>query len=322
MLCRLWVYEIYEVTFRNNMQDDDISDITQFCGFIAIIGRPNVGKSTLLNHLLQQKISITSRKPQTTRHKILGIKTVGDKQFVYVDTPGIHKTQKKAINRLMNNAATSALAGVDIVLFVIERLIFNEEDEMVLEALAKVEAPVLLLINKCDLLDSKERLLPHIQKLAVKRDFAEIIPISVLGAHNIDVLEQCVMKHLPSGPFLYPEDQVTDRSSRFLAAEIIREKITRQLGDELPYEVTVEIEKFTLQDGIVHIHGLILVDKESQKQIIIGKKGDRLKLIGTAARVDMEKAFDSRVMLNLWVKVKSGWADNERALQSLGYHTD
>jgi len=292
------------------------------CGFIAIVGRPNVGKSTLLNHLLEQKISITSRKPQTTRHRILGIKTVGSLQFVYVDTPGIHKSQKKAINRVMNNTATSALDGVDVVLFVVERLVFNEEDQMVLEALQKVKVPVLLLINKCDLLDSLGRLLPHIERMAKKREFAEIIPLSVLSNHNLDVVEKCVEQYLPSGPFLYPVDQVTDRSSRFLAAEIIREKITRQLGDELPYEVTVEIEKYTIQDGTVHIHGLVLVDKESQKQIIIGTRGARMKTIGSAARVDMEKAFDAKVMLNLWVKVKSGWADDERALQSLGYHID
>lgn len=292
------------------------------CGFIAIVGRPNVGKSTLLNHLLEQKISITSRKPQTTRHRILGIKTVGNDQFVYVDTPGMHKTERKAINRVMNQAATSALDGVDIVLFVVERLVFNEEDQIVLEALRKVKVPVLLLINKCDLLESRERLLPHIDRLSRMREFAEIIPLSVLGSHNLEAVEHCVRNLLPAGPFLYPEDQVTDRSSRFMAAEIVREKIMRQLGDELPYEVTVEIEKYSIVDRVVHIHALILVDKESQKQIIIGRRGERLKMIGSAARMDMEKAFDAKVMLNLWVKVKSGWADDERALQSLGYHED
>lgn len=304
------------------MSQSDQTESSQRCGFIAIVGRPNVGKSTLLNHLLQQKISITSRKPQTTRHRIMGIKTVADTQFIYVDTPGIHKSQKKAINRVMNNTATSTLDDVDVVLFIVERLVFNEEDEMVLEALRKVKVPVLLLINKCDLLESRERLLPHIERLSKRREFADIIPLSVLGGHNLDVVESCVQKYLPEGPFLFPEDQITDKSSRFLAAEIIREKITRQLGDELPYEVTVEIEKYTLQAGILHIHGLILVDKESQKQIIIGKHGDRLKLIGSAARVDMEKVFETKVMLNLWVKVKSGWADDERALHSLGYHQD
>lgn len=287
------------------------------CGFVAIVGRPNVGKSTLLNHLLQQKISITSRKPQTTRHRITGIKTEGNVQFVYVDTPGLHKEQKKALNRAMNATVLDVLKDVDVVLFVVERLIFNEEDQMVLDALQKLQVPVLLLINKCDQIEDRDRLLPHIQRLAAMRDFAEIIPVAVLTGHNLDTVEQCVANYLPAGPFMFPEDQITDRSSRFLAAELIREKITRQLGDELPYEVTVEIEKFAMEGATLHIHGLILVDKAGQKQIIIGSGGDRLKMIGKAARLDMEQAFDNKVMLNLWVKVKSGWADDERALQSL-----
>jgi GTP-binding protein Era len=202
-------------------------------------------------------------------------------------------------------------------LFMVERLVFNDEDEMVLQALQSVDVPVLLLINKIDQIDQRERLLPHISKLSALREFAEIIPIGVLSGYNLAVVLECVRKYLPTGGFLYPEDQVTDRSSRFLAAELIREKITRQLGDELPYEVTVEIEKFEMQGQILHIHGLILVDKPGQKQIIIGHQGDRLKSIGKAARLDMEQAFEHKVMLNLWVKVKSGWADDERALQSL-----
>jgi GTPase len=290
---------------------------TSRCGFIAIVGRPNVGKSTLLNHLLEQKISITSRKPQTTRHRITGIKTVGSTQFVYVDTPGLHKEQKKALNRVMNATVLEVLKDVDVVLFVVERMIFNDEDEMVLDALSNINVPVLLLINKCDQIENRERLLPHLERLSRKREFAEIIPIAVLTGHNLETVESCVARYLPEGPFLFAEDQVTDRSSRFLAAELIREKITRQLGDELPYEVTVEIEKFAQDGNVLHIHGLILVDKAGQKQIIIGKEGDRLKSIGKAARLDMERAFDSKVMLHLWVKVKSGWADDERALQSL-----
>ena len=287
------------------------------CGFVAIVGRPNVGKSTLLNHILQQKISITSRKPQTTRHRITGIKTDGNVQFIYVDTPGLHKEQKKALNRAMNATVLDVLNDVDVVLFVVERLIFNEEDQMVLDALKKLTIPVLLLINKVDQIDDRERLLPHIQRLAAMRDFAEVIPVAVLTGHNLDTVEQCVARYLPPGPFMFPEDQITDRSSRFLAAELIREKITRQLGDELPYEVTVEIEKFAMEGATLHIHGLILVDKAGQKQIIIGSSGERLKSIGKAARLDMEQAFDNKVMLHLWVKVKSGWADDERALQSL-----
>lgn len=287
------------------------------CGFIAIVGRPNVGKSTLLNYLLEQKISITSRKPQTTRHRVTGILSENDTQYVFVDTPGLHKADHKALNRAMNATVHEVLSDVDVVLFMVDRLTFNEEDQMVLEALSGIQKPVLLLLNKIDLLKQRERLLPHIDRLSKKRHFAEIIPMTVLGGHNLDTVLQTIKPHLPESPFLFPEDQVTDRSSRFLAAELIREKITRQLGDELPYEAMVEIERFDLSEKSVHIHGLILVEKAGQKQIIIGKNGERLKSIGKAARLDMETAFDRKVMLNLWVKVKSGWADDERALQSL-----
>lgn len=287
------------------------------CGFIAIVGRPNVGKSTLLNYLLEQKISITSRKPQTTRHRVTGILTENDTQFVFVDTPGLHKADHKALNRAMNATVLEVLSDVDVVLFIVDRLTFNEEDQMVLDALSAIKKPVLLLINKIDLLKQRERLLPHIDRLSKKREFAEIIPMTVLGGHNLDAVLQSIKPHLPVSPFLFPEDQVTDRSSRFLAAELIREKITRQLGDELPYEAMVEIERFDMGEKSLHIHGLILVEKAGQKQIIIGKDGERLKSIGKAARLDMETAFDRKVMLNLWVKVKSGWADDERALQSL-----
>lgn len=289
------------------------------CGFVAIVGRPNVGKSTLLNHLLKQKLSITSRKPQTTRHRILGINTDGNRQCIFVDTPGLHAEQGKALNRVMNETVVAVISDVDVILFLVDQLNFNSGDEQVLNLLKKVDVPVLLVINKVDLLADKTRLLPHIQSLAARHEFAEIVPLSALSGHNMDTLQTLVAEYLPEGPFLYPEDQVTDRSSRFLAAELIREKVTRQLGDELPYEVTVEIEEFGQQDGTLHIHGLIMVDKPGQKKILVGKNGERLKRIGTAAREDMEKAFDCKVMLNLWAKVKSGWADDERALQSLGY---
>jgi len=287
------------------------------CGFIAIVGRPNVGKSTLLNHLLGQKISITSRKPQTTRHRILGIKTDAHTQFIYVDTPGLHKAGKKIMNRIMNTTVSEVLADVDIVLFVVERLVFNAEDEMVLEQLKRLHKPVLLLINKCDQLASKEKLLPHIARLAARHEFAEVIPISVLKDHNLRAVEDSVRQYLPESEWLFPEDQVTDRSARFLAAELIREKITRQLGDEVPYETMVEIEQFVREGKVLHIHGLILVEKQGQKQMIIGSGGERLKQIGKAAREDMEQAFECKVMLNLWIKVRSGWGDDERVLQSL-----
>ena len=289
------------------------------CGYIAIVGRPNVGKSTLLNHQLQQKISITSRKPQTTRHRVMGISSDAHHQCLFVDTPGLNAQFNKALNKVMNDTVLNVIRDVDVVLFVVERFIWNEADQYVLDALSYTKVPVLLVINKIDLVQDKEELLPHIAKLAQKRDFAEVVPVSALGGHNLETIDQLVKGLLPEAPFLFPEDQVTDRSSRFLAAELIREKVTRQLGDELPYEVTVEIEKFETVKSVLHIHGLILVDKKGQKHILIGKDGGRLKQIGSAAREDMETAFESKVMLNLWVKVKSGWADDERALQSLGY---
>lgn len=289
------------------------------CGFIAIVGRPNVGKSTLLNHLLRQKVSITSRKPQTTRHRILGINSDAEHQCIYVDTPGLHSNQQKALNKVMNNTVVSVINDVDLILFLIEKTNFNEGDQRVLELLSKTHTPVLLLINKIDLVKDKESLLPHINALSKQQDFNEIVPVSALGGHNLRKIEELVKSYLPRREFLFPEDQVTDRSSRFLAAELIREKVIRQLGDELPYEVTVEIENFQQQESILHIHGLILVDKPGQKKILVGKDGERLKRIGSSAREDMETAFETKVMLNLWVKVKSGWADDERALQSLGY---
>ena len=289
------------------------------CGYVALIGRPNVGKSTLLNHLLRQKISITSRRPQTTRHRILGILSDQRTQCIFVDTPGLHSQHTKALNKVMNDKVISTLRDVDMVLFVLERLTFNSEDELVLQQVSKCTVPVILVINKIDQIEDKERLLPHIQELVNKHVFSDIIPVSALGGHNLQRLEMLVKEGLPEGPFLFPENQVTDRSSRFIAAEMIREKVTRQLGDELPYEVTVEIERFKLEGAVTHVHGLILVDKPGQKKIIIGNDGSRLKQIGSAARADMELAFNGKVMLNLWVKVKGGWADDDRALQSLGY---
>ncbi len=290
------------------------------CGYVAIVGRPNVGKSTLLNHILGQKISITSRKPQTTRNAVVGIKTEGDVQIIFVDTPGMHLGQQKAINRYMNKAATSAMKDVDVVVFVIDRFIWTEEDEAVAEKLQHLNCPIILAVNKVDQIEDKETLLPHLQSLSEKLTVAEIVPMSALRNTNLDRLEQLITERLPQGIHMYPEDQITDRSSRFMAAEIVREKITRQLGDELPYEMAVEIEEFKQEGNLLNISALILVERDGQKKILIGDKGSRIKLIGTEARGDMEKLFEMKIMLKLWVKVKSGWSDDERALRSLGYN--
>ena len=298
----------------------EIDNAETRCGYVAIVGRPNVGKSTLLNHMLGQKISITSRKPQTTRNAVVGIKTEGDVQIIFVDTPGMHLGQQKAINRYMNRAATTAMKDVDVVVFVVDRFIWTEEDEAVAEKLQHVKSPVILAVNKVDQIEDKESLLPHLQKLAEKLNIAEIIPMSALRNTNLERLEQLIVERLPEGIHMYPEDQITDRSSRFMAAEIVREKITRQLGDELPYEMAVEIEEFKQEGNLLNISALILVERDGQKKILIGDKGARIKLIGTEARVDMEKLFELKIMLKLWVKVKSGWSDDERALRSLGYN--
>jgi GTP-binding protein Era len=289
------------------------------CGYVAIVGRPNVGKSTLLNHILGQKISITSRKPQTTRHQVLGIKTEDQHQIIFVDTPGLHKDAGKAINRYMNRAASSAIKDVDLVVFVVDRTAWTEEDAMVLEQIQRAGLPTMLVINKVDLLADKAELLPHLQVLADKSDFAAILPVSALHKHNVAELEAEILKLLPESKHFFPEDQITDRSQRFLAAEIVREKIMRQLGDELPYAITVEIEEFAQEGEVLHISAVIFVERKGQKKILIGEKGSRLRSIGTDARRDMELLFDSKVMLRLWVKVKSGWSDDERALRSLGY---
>lgn len=288
-------------------------------GYVALVGRPNVGKSTLLNRILGQKLSITSRRPQTTRHQILGIKTEDNVQAIYVDTPGMHKQQVKAINRFMNRAAFQALKDVDVVVMLIDRLRWTEEDEMVLNAIKTQKAPVILAINKTDFIKDKDDLLPWLETVSQKYEFAHIVPISAKTGRNVEQLEALVEGFLPEGENFFPEDQITDRSSRFLAAELVREKIMRQLGDELPYEMTVEIEEFVHDGRILEISALILVERDSQKSIVIGEKGSRLKQIGTEARKDMEILFDNKVMLNLWVKVKSGWSDDERALRSLGY---
>ena len=285
--------------------------------------KPAVGKSTLLNHILGQKLSITSRRPQTTRHQVLGVKTDGDIQTVYVDTPGMHKSQKKAINRYMNKADSSALAGIDGIIFVVDRMTWTEEDQMVLEKVRNLDCPVILALNKVDKVQDKAVLMPYLETVSAKMKFNAIVPISAQYGHNLDDLNRIITELMPKSVHHFPADQLTDRSSRFLAAELVREKIMRQLGDELPYEITVEIEEFKHEmrpkGPLLTISALVLVERDSQKAIVIGDRGSRLKLIGQEARKDMEKLFDSKVMLNIWVKVKAGWSDDERALKSLGY---
>lgn len=294
-----------------------------YCGFIAIVGRPNVGKSTLLNKILGQKISITSRKAQTTRHRILGIQTDGPYQAIYVDTPGLHIEEKRAINRLMNRAASSAIGDVDLIIFVVDGTHWNEDDEMVLNKLRRAKAPVVLAINKIDNIKDKEALLPFITEISQKFEFKAIVPISAQRGNNVQELEKIVRQSLCKGVHHFPEDYVTDRSQRFMASEIIREKLMRFMGEELPYSVTVEIEQFkTNERGTYEINGLILVEREGQKKMVIGHQGQKIKVIGTEARADMERLFDNKVHLELWVKVKSGWADDKRALRSLGYMDD
>ena len=292
------------------------------CGLVALIGRPNVGKSTLLNHLLGQKLSITSRKPQTTRHQILGIKTTDRAQFVFVDTPGLHKPRKRALNRFLNRAASSVLPSVHAVLFVVEALRWTEEDDLVLEHVKRAGVPTILVVNKVDRLDDKAALLPYLAEVAQKHDFAAVVPVSALRHDNLDDLEAELFRLLPESEPMFPEDQITDRSVRFLAAEIIREKLMRSLGQELPYDLTVEVERFEEEGNLVRIGALIWVDRPNQKAIVIGKGGERLRQIGQQSRKDIEAMLERKVFLELWVKVKSGWSDDERALQSLGYRNE
>jgi GTP-binding protein Era len=288
------------------------------CGTVAIVGRPNVGKSTLLNHILGLKLSITSRKAQTTRHRLLGIHTTADTQYLFVDTPGFQQKHINALNRSLNRTVTQVLTEVDVVLFVIEPMHLGEADRKVLKLLP-ADKPVLLVVNKSDLMGDKSNLLPLIQDFDLEFPFAEIVPVSAKKNLHLDELLQTIRKYLPQQPAIYGEDELTDKNERFLAAEMIREKIFRLLGDEIPYSVAVEIEKFEQEGNLRRIHAAIIVDKDSQKPMIIGKGGEKLKQISTEARQDMERLFDGKVWLETWVKVKGGWADDERALKSLGY---
>jgi len=289
------------------------------CGYVALLGRPNVGKSTLLNHLIGQKLSITSRKPQTTRHQILGIKTDDDVQYVFVDTPGLHKGGKQALHRYLNRAAQSIIQDMNVIVFVVEAMQWNEEDDIVLTHLEHSQCPVVLAVNKIDLIKDKEDLLPYIEKVSSKFNFSGIMPIAANKNIQLQELLEHIKDCLPYSEAHYPEDQITTRSSRFIAAEMIREKIVRSLGDELPYATTVEIEKFDDTTKLLNIHALITVERDNQKAIVIGKGGERIKQIGIQARKELQTFFEKKVNLKTWVKVRKGWSDDERALQQLGY---
>ena len=290
------------------------------CGYVALIGQPNVGKSTLMNHLLRQKISITSRKPQTTRHRILGINTNAAGQAIYLDTPGMHQNEKRALNRYLNRTADTTLLGVNLVVWLKDRLAWETYDDVIFKKLQRAKLPVVLVVNKVDRIIDKDTVFAFFDDAQKRFPFEHLIPVSALKGTNLDKLESLIMELLPEGEPIYPEDQVTDRPERFLAAEIIREKLTRRLGQELPYALTVEIERYDAEPGITKIYAIIWVERETQKNMVIGKQGHMLKKVGSDARVDIEKLIDKKVYLQLWVKVKRGWSDSERALQSLGFN--
>ena len=295
------------------------SSTTKKTGMVSLIGKTNVGKSTLLNQLVEQKVSITSRKPQTTRQRLLGIKTEGSNQIIYVDTPGFHQGHKRALNKFMNKTALSSIAGVDIVLFVVDALNFSVTDEHLLSQVSTKDNQVMLVINKIDKVAKKEKLIPFVEEVTKLFPFSEVIPISALKRKNIDILEKEITKRLPVGAHLYPEDQIADSSERFLTSEIIREKCISRVGDEIPYRLSVVIDSFKEEDKLITIDGTIYIEKSSQKGIVIGEQGKRLKAIGTAARKDLERMLGNKVMLRLWVKVKKDWTNDRSALNFMGY---
>jgi len=290
-----------------------------YCGYVTILGRPNVGKSTLLNNLIGQKLSITSRKPQTTRRHTIGVNTDENYQIIYIDTPGLQDSPINAMNRYMNKEATNALAGIDVLIYVVEALKWTALDEHILGLIKDNTAPIILAINKMDKIKDKETMLPFLKELSGKMNFKEIIPISALSRKSLRPLEKSIKKLLPTGSFQYPDDQITDKSQRYFAAEFIREKLIKRLGEELPYTTTVTIDSFVEKEKIIHIDAIIWVASKGQKTIVIGQKGAGLKAVGEQARKDMERMFENKVFLRTWVKVKDKWMDNELAIKQLGF---
>ena len=291
------------------------------CGFVAIVGRPNVGKSTLLNAMLDRKVSIVSPKPQTTRHRILGIRSTDAAQIIFVDTPGMHSGGKRAMNRHMNRAALMSLNDADVNLFVVEALRWTDEDQRILDQLVQRGRPILIAVNKVDRVTPRERLLPFMQELSLRAHFVEVIPLSGLKRSNLEVVPDLLAKYLPLSPPHFPLDQVTDRSPEFQASEIIREKLTLRVHQELPYGLTVEIERFAREEGRLLINAVIWVERAGQKAIVIGQGGEQLKEVGRAARIEMSGLFGAPVHLELWVKIKENWSDSEAALRQLGYES-
>ena len=288
-------------------------------GYAVLVGRPNVGKSTLLNRLLGQKLAITSHKPQTTRHRILGIRSQDEGQIVFVDTPGIHDRGEKAMNFYLNRTAHTALQDVDILVFVVQALAWTEEDERVLNAIVQSGVPTIAVVNKVDLVAQKEQLLPFMQTLAQRHTFVEVIPVSARDGDNAETLAQSVLNRLPEGEPMFPDDQISDRSERFFAAELLREQLIRRYHQELPYAVTVEIERFEEEDGRYNIGAVIWVERDSQRVILLGKGGLAMKETATAARMAMNEFFQTRVHLEVWIKVKKSWSSDEASLVKLGY---
>ena len=291
-------------------------------GMISVIGRTNVGKSTFINKILGQKVFITSRKPQTTRNRLLGIKTKGHSQAVFIDTPGVHSGENRALNKYMNKVAFNSILGVDIVIFMLDSLKWTDQDQLILDRLPKDLSHVLLVINKVDLIDNKEHLLPHIKKLSSSYNFKEIIPVSSLHNQGLTTLENIIFSLLPDRVHDYPEDQIADVPEKFVVSELIREKCITRVGDEIPYRISVVIDSFIRKESLIDISAILYVEKDTQKGILIGHKGEKLKSVGSAARKEIEKFLESKVMLRLWVKVRKNWTNDSSLLSAFGYSDD